>query len=770
MADKTLSSIVGHQVTRQLELPNIFGTIFAAGTRGVIGQSPLTGVWGFMPLANLGRLNTYELAALGIWIPGNALWDAASPKIPCAASVLANNGDLLVATWLNRNDHGQINPVNVNISMHAFDGVTGDYLTSSSITALLDYTSSSEVAEATMGMWEVKTDFYLIFIKDRPSTERSRFYGINYDTTTQTFGTPTALSVLSTSGQAALSNYPVFALNNAGDEVIVSYVQTAAEACRWVRLTIGGSAGAWTFTGQAVADQFSFDGAGAFRWKMGGNSHCHRLSNDDIIIFGAAVSGTATSISYTVDANKFINIFDNLGAAFTQSYHLLDEIPSTAETSKNNGHICLHSWEIATDTYLLLTKCGLRSQAQAGPDGFWSDRNGFDHVRAVKVVINPADNSQTQTDLGQFDAGLFVGLLFASGQADELRDKSSVYDFHLDIANEFIIITSKTYVIKLQFTASFAATDNANSRTVFGPTGPKLLNADQPLITTAGAFNVNARSDAQEYSNRIFSEHLYVYDHSNQRLWCPTTLTYSASGDTDSTAACVTYDIVQICGTAVEVVVAEADANNVQCIADYDCFDNNGIPVGSSLNNTFAITASQVIATIPEGTLLDVLVGSLLADQSGDGELRMVPEDEFLFDESATPMVVQKGRLTSAVSDFGGNWNAQENMVFNLASLDQVNPLQDAGYNGPAWAWDDLDGDLWFWFQHGNAATDYANLIFVSEGWWCAGGHGAQRSGTTSSAHVFAYQFKATSRIEMNGRFATSSDAFFLKHETRSKR
>ncbi len=763
MARKTLSSVIGNEATRQLELPNLDGTAHAAGTRGVIAKSIYTDTWGFMPLTNKGYLKTYKDTTMDqFWVAGlSSQPNDNSPRGGTCATFIAPNGDCLVAAWLQPETWNSVSSSNRDLHIYAFDADTGDLLQAfvPSISSNLSYNGGNENNEMDMQIWNPATDFYVCQVKHRLTTGRVQLHGFNYNTSTQTLSTGSVTTQFTMlSGTALTTPKFHYSMNNAITNMAVLYPDSV-EACEWKTVPISGSAGAYTLGAFSLADNVSMDGSGALFCKAGGNSHVHRLSNDDVIIFGMMITGSTTSIAYQAAGNYFINIMDNMVAGITQNYYLMDEVPGSAISKKFYWHHCLYSWEIATDTYILLTKCSSKTNTTSGPAGFWSDDDGYHHVRAIKIVVNPADNTLTQTDLGQFDSSLFQGNIFNDTMAEGYRDRSSVYDWHMDITNKRVYMITKTYMSKLQFNSDWTATDVPNSDIVFAPLGPR-GGGHTTIVASTDVYSVTSLNDWVRYDNRIFSEHIFAYDHVNKRMWQPMYLTFDiVSSNYPGACAMVTYDMEQCSGTALEVMVASADANTVQCIADYDVFDNNGVPVGTAIGNTFAITANQVISKRPAGQLLDVLIGNVFKDGSFEDWMYMLPEDLILFNWQDTPLRINKGSLTYATSLGSNIFNDDNAMVFNAAGMDTV---QDAAYEGPMFQWDNLDSDLWVWFESGATVTDYGSILVVSDGWWVAGSQSHTVLGASSGKYKIGYQLKPTVRVEMNGRDGGGAPTIYM--------
>ena len=761
MADIKLSTLIGggggH--TRNIVLPNLHGTIYAAGTRGLISKSIKTQDYGFVPLINIGRLNTYDNTTMdNDW----GFPDTTNPvtsRRPGMCSIVASTGHLIVVTFDDGKGNGNATISNHDFKIYVLDKDTGDILTVATHTASnLDWTGSAKQTSIEMELWEVKPNFFVAAIKDEATggTRTLRFHGFNYNTSTDVNSTFTTSGSNTLVGTNLYSVRPTGALNNAGTELIVIFPREA-EACRFHRYTIGGSSGAWTISGSTIADSFSFEQTANQGTKPGFGSHLHRLSNDDIIAFGPCKTGTLTNISHTVSDVHYINIWDSLGADFTQSYDLMDEVPSTSQTNKFKDHTCVRSFEVATDTYIILTKSRVRSGAAAGPVGYWSDQDGFSHVRAIRVVVDPSDNTIVQTDLGQFDGDLFDGVRFTT----ETFDGSEIYDWHFDIADLSVVIITKTTTIYLKFTASWDATDMDNSFSVYAPMGPRTLSVlDYDLRDHLTHPFPNGQR--RRFSFVTFPENAFAYDHANGRVWCPMALPYQTQGtdDVDITPICLTFDIEQIAAFAsVELVVTSATSSLVTCLATNVEILNDvghGLPRGYNGESMTAVTDDYLVLANLEGSVIDALVRQVSTDDATDE--RIITSTSWfgsMKNNTVGTSVVRrffKSQLDLAYSTTNV-FSTNDGMVFQIEQLDQFTATQANNYNGPAFRIDNLETDMLYFWSHGSTVDDEMMQLITSEGWWVAGFHALMESSDGTHATAFAIHFAPSSRIEHSGRF-----------------
>ncbi len=765
MADKTLSSIIGDEPTRNLVLINHDGTVHAAGIRGMVSKSIFNGnQWGFVPLINKGHLfvysngNMHESWALG----SNDLLASGAHRGGQCASMFAPNGDLIVTAWMEPDRYADVDPASEPLLAYAFDGTTGALLQAFSITLGINYNAGTPSNDAECLLGSPVTDFYVCAIKYRATTGRWIMVGFNYNTSTQTLSANSTSSVLVTQGQTALSTTKAnVSMNNANDEMVVLFADQA-DRSEFYSLPITGSAGAYLIgTPSVLAEQVQYDGAGQQKCALGTglNSHMHRLSNDDIIVFGSMEAGIGTAQSYAAAGDFFINILDTSAVAITDSFYLDNEVPAATLTNKFYFHQCLFSWEIATDTYLLLTKNGERDSTTTGPTDFWTSNDGFNHIRAHTVEIDPGDNSMTYVDLGEFSAELFKGNIWKDSLVDQYRDRSAVYDWHLDITNTCIYMFTKSYSTKLQFTASFAATDMANSAIVFSPLGPKAQNIQ--WIDAADVWELESQEQRVNHSAHIHPEQQFSYHHATKRMWMPGYITYdNVSNQYRGVPMILVYDMEQSAGTDIECTVVSADANEVRVICAYDVFANNGMPVGSVMRNTFAVSEAAIIAREPSGHFLDILVGDVFVDGSQSDFLFIMPEGAIAWNVlTLIPPRINKGQCTTSFTLGQNLWNGDNDVLFNL---DDADAAIVAANEGPMWTWDNLDSELWVWHEGGGSSTGYGNLILMSEGWWAAGNHGFAVTDTSGDGIKIAWQIKPSSLVEMHGRTPSNVAAIYM--------
>lgn len=774
MSLKSLSTLVECGKGYEIVLPNLKGTVYAQGTRGLIAKSPFTEGIGFVPLANLGRLNTYYSSVKqNDWGYPDISSDIDFDRSPGYVSIKASSTGHTIYVPFSGDGGGNANGTitNDDFRIFVFDKDTGDTLTDGTIhtASNLDWSGSGKQTQIEMSIWEPLTDFFVVYIKDESSggNKTHRFHGFNYNSSTHALSTFTSTQVLSGQDTATEVNVPpMMSINNAGTELMVTQPMSG-DYMRIYTYAITGSAGSYSLTSSGTNRRnISFESMSNMHCKPGVNSNVHRLTNDDVIFFGPLVdNSTDTSIAYTSATEYYISIFNATGWTATQQYYLLGETPSTADSSKFANHVCLRSFEIADNTFVLLTKCFSRVNSATGPLGYWTGRDGYSHIRAIKVTIDPSDNSAVQVDLGEFTSDMLGGFMFDNDFSSASYDYGSeVYDWYLDIANTKIIAFTLNEQAVFKFTASFAATDMANSFSTKAPFGPRAIDSDRH------AFDESAWQPSEYQPKHSFPrvvENSFYYDHDQKQMICPYTLVeeYVGSDNVNITSCMLTFDVEQLAAYgSVELIVKSADANEVTCWANVEVVrsDGHGFDIGFMQDGWTAVTADYLIRGPLDGNLMDVLVEDVQTHQSTAttdldttsgswvGPLRGPILGESLYE-------FQKKDLEFAYDpsyESSSSYRTDDHMVFQIEQADQVDSTQEDNYPGPFFRVDNLEHKLLYAYGHYLiTGTHYMCHLVTSEGWWCIGNSREMVGCQSTYGFAWTAVLKPSSRIEHNGRF-----------------
>jgi hypothetical protein len=767
VAAKTFSSLVNDQPTRQITLPNPDGVSHAAGTRGVICKNIFKDgatEYGFTPLANKGLMRTYSDAnALDKWAIGFPTQNQININIGATSACrTASNGDLIMFAFIDPQIGAETS--NTYLVAYALDATTGDFLDAEVVTtSSFQYDAGTAENEMEMRCWEPLADFFVCAFSTHSSGTKAWQCGAtNYNTGTQTFSTNSQITGVN--GFSTLLHTGCdMVLDNAADTMHF-WFSLNNERGVWREVPIAGTAGAYTL-GTAVAKLASTWNDG---YEVGANptpgceqTRAFRLSNDDIICFGSQIAGTATNVDNTSGSTYAINILASDALSITQSYHLQGETPSSALTNKFYYHQVLFAFESATDEYVILTQCGtIRQTSTRGPEGWWPDHNGINHVRATRVVVNPADNTlTTNEDLGYFEEYLFEGkgqLKYATAQ--DAHERTCIMDYWHDSTNECVYLICGAYTTRLNFTTSYAATDNDNSDIVLSPYGPKRIGQD-PHITATETYGTGTQlDDVHEWELHYQWRSKCFFDSTNKVMWLPCSLAYDNAAHSCQPGL-LKWDSVQMTGTNVEVNVVTADATEIRGVCSVPVFANPGLPVGTiggvlmDGQEYIAVSDEQLVSKVPTAHLQDLLILSRpLNDDSDNEAITFHPPGKVVHPIGGTnvPAVYQMKKEWLDGQFLIGDEHDQQYM--NAFHSDGVDSAQvTAGYEGAVFSRKNVTTPLFFYLEGGGTTTHEGNIQVASEGWWVAGSYSyvpLERTGTVG--RQISCVLGPSSKIEVN--------------------
>lgn len=759
MAVKNLTSLVNSEPTRQLTLPNLDGVSHAAGTRGVLCRSLYRsdGKWGVVPVFNTGfDLMQTNANVLAHWqqIPQSAINDTNIQTASAATCVHAASGDILVAAWISPQNFIASAPSNEDMYVFAFDGDTGLLKSTQQLSGTALTIGAGSANTDVENVFEaVEDDFFVGVVKDRPSAGYWTIYGVNYDGTN--LSDPSNCTKWLTGGATAHTTFGASSsMNNAGSELVVlqSDFDSPDTRAEFFTVAITGNAGARILDGTSVlAEQVDIENQWDFlHMRQGGKHNLFRLSNDSIIFFGHMKAGSTGSATYNATNEYWINILDTSAVAITQNYYLGGVAPTTGAADKYAYHACVAAFETGTaDEYIVLTKNSNRTVGQNGPADYWSDENGYDHIRAHKITIDPADNSITDVNLGEFHGSFFRGCMLDKSVAGETRDQSEVYDWAFDATNEYIMFFTKSYATKLQFTSGLAATDNDNSMITPFFTSPFKTSDTEHILSTNVWSAVNQDDINQKTEGWMMPGHLITYDHTRKALWIPAHLSWArVSNDNPGLEVLRKIDTEQNMASSMECVYADNGTGDVKVLMSVDVFANDGVPVGTSVGGITAITDEQVIAGTPTGTILELLAdGNVFVDESDEDWLYQWGNSTgFTGNPAGNSQVLTLNMgFVSGMLEWPDNlWEGIQGLTLHSGSTPYTT------YPGPLFAWDDLDTDLWVWY-HGWDTSSRMAFNISSEGHWVYGAMGPLESSAGAVFRKYGYRLKPSSRIEING-------------------
>lgn len=770
MATKQFKSLVNETPSHEITLDNIDGTVHAAGTRGMITKDIFNAGatrYGFQPLTSKGYLGTNP-DLITYWIPGviNEVAEGVYEGIP-SGCVVASNGDLLVFAY---SDFDGSPAAQTDLRCHVFDGTDGTFVKTVVVhtSSNLYYTTGDLEDEAGMWIDEPLSNFFVVVVKDRNTNARYIVHGINYNTSTQT---PENGSVGSSFTPASMNfrhNTALMAsINNANDKYVIVFPDTS-EHMEAYEYDITGTAGNYAISAtKTTRFQGPMNTIDGYYLANCDNTQgfMHRLSNDDIVVFQHLESGAGTSVDYVTTGDYYINIFDANMAAITQQYYLQGEAPATTLTNKFYNHSTVFSFKIATDKFVVLTKCVATSSTTRGPDGWWSDGNGGHHIRATLVEIDPLDNSIiSNSDLGEFHAELWNKHMMIGNDysVENFGNRTFPMHYYHDATNECVYMFSGMGITRLDFTASYAATDGGDY--VLCPFGPKTMamtTADFTSTETLGGI-VGGFDDGHEtYCTRKVHGGTHAYDATNNRMWTIFPLTYAST--MQCSAGWAMYDVGQQCGSNIEVVVSSADANTVTGFCAVETWPNNGeFTAGQSIisphGDKFCVNSDYLISEVPTRHFYDILgPGRCWFDQTDIDALTYLHPDAMYFNFTTDGVIADDVPMLRQDFMDGGYYLNETDWFKDIDSVGfgegYLNGSQAAGYHGAIWSSTTLDQLMVFYFIGLGGTVAYGNLTVVSEGHWIYGnwGYMTLQGSLAAADYRRGFHLGPSSDIRING-------------------